>query len=364
MNRMQHRSPRTVSALTGLTTLSLCLACTVNVSSETKAPDDAGAQADAAPSAVVWPDEAFRATQPEPGPTPKLSVPTPQQFTLDNGLDVVLVPHTLPVLSMSLEFPVGTAHESAKKHGTMDLCMDLLDEGTKDKDKVAFEIALADAGLSASSYASREESGLYMRGLAERLDDAVAIMGEMLQSPGLRQEDLDRLKADDKASLMQSRARAGGAASRVMRQRMWGKGHPMATLTTEQTIDKVKLSDCKNVVKQLKPDGATLYVTGKVDEAKIRAAFSAHLGSWKGKVAEKRMDKKAKPASGTIYVIDIPGAAQSSLSVGFLGPARSEGDYEALSVASAVFGGGFTSRLNMNIREDKGYAYGARGGVR
>ena len=266
MNRMKRPLFRSSLALTGLTTLALDLACTVNVSTGSEAPD-AGAQADAAPSAVVWPDEAFRATQPEPGPTPKLSVPTPQQFTLDNGLDVVLVPHTLPVLSMSLEFPVGTAHESAKKHGTMDLCMDLLDEGTKDKDKVAFEIALADAGLRMSSYASREESGIYARGLAERLDDAVAMMAEMLQSPGLRQADLDRLKTDDKNSLMQRRASAGGAASRVMNQRMWGPGHPMATLTTEASIDKVKLSDCKNVVKQLKPDGATLYVTGKVDEA-------------------------------------------------------------------------------------------------
>ena len=92
MNRMKRPLFRSSLALTGLTTLALGLACTVNVSTGSEAPD-AGAQADAAPSAVVWPDEAFRATQPEPGPTPKLSVPTPQQFTLDNGLDVALVPH-------------------------------------------------------------------------------------------------------------------------------------------------------------------------------------------------------------------------------------------------------------------------------
>mgnify|MGYP002045283790 CR=1 FL=1 len=251
------------------------------------AGDDASAST---PTAVVWPDEAFRANQPEPGPDPVLKVPAAQSFTLDNGLKVVLVPHTLPVFSMSLEFPMGTAHESAKKAGTMSLCMDLLDEGTKSKDKVAFEIAQADAGLSLGSYASREESGVFVRGLSEELNRGVALVAEMMTEPGLRGEDLDRLKSDRKASLMQARASGGGAAGRVMRSRMWGPGHPMATLSTDKSIDKVKLSDCKNVVKQLKPSGATLFVTGQVDEAQVRAAFAASLPNWKGKAQAKRME--------------------------------------------------------------------------
>ncbi|MGB1699210.1 MAG: M16 family metallopeptidase, partial [Nannocystaceae bacterium] len=354
---------RTLHLFSGLACVGIAattLGCAGSVTVVTENSGDAVAET--APTAVVWPDEAFRATQPEPGPAPTLKVPTAQSFTLDNGLTVVLVPHTLPVFSMSLEFPMGTAHESAKKAGTMGLCMDLLDEGTKSKDKVAFEIAQADAGLSLGSYAAREESGVFVRGLAEQLDSGVALVAEMMTAPGLRAEDLDRLKSDRKASLMQARASGRGAASRVMQTRMWGAGHPMATLSTEQSIDKVKLSDCKNVVKKLKPGGATLFITGQVDEAQVRAAFAAHLPNWKGKSESKRMDKPAKPVTGTIFVIDIPGAAQSSINVGFAGPLRTADDYEATNVASMVYGGGFTSRLNMNIREDKGYAYGARGG--
>lgn len=314
--------------------------------------------------AAVWPDEDFRAQQPPPRELPEVKIPDVKQFTLDNGLQVYLVEETrLPVFSMSLQFDVGAVGDPAKKPGRNDLCLDLMDEGTKELDKPAFEGKQDEHAVSVFTSGGQETSTVNVRGLTTQLDEGLALLSDVLREPGLRQSDLDRLQSQRKANITQSKASAAGAGYRVFNRYVWGAQHPFGAVETESTVDAISLSDCKKVAAKLRPGGARLFVYGKLDEAAVRKAFEDHFAGWKGK---QRADKKAapaKPSTGVIYVVDVPDSAQSQIVVGYPGPRRDAPDFVATDVMTGIFGGGFTSRLNMNLREDKGFAYGARGGL-
>jgi len=124
------------------------------------------------------------------------------------------------------------------------------------------------------------------------------------------------------------------------------------------------LGDCKAVIKKLKPKGARMYVAGKVTADEIKQAFNTKLGFWQGSAPKAKKIAKAKPGAGTIYLVHSPGAAQSVISVATPGPKRTADDYVPTQMMATILGGSFSSRINMNLREDKGFAYGGRGSFR
>lgn len=319
--------------------------------------------ADGGSNAAVWPDEDFRARQPPPREVPETTIPEVEQFTLDNGLEVYLVRETrLPVFSMSLQFDVGAAGDPASKPGRTDLCMDLIDEGTKKLDKPAFEGKQAEHAVSIWTSGGQETSTANARGLTTEFGPAMALFSDMLRQPGLRSGDLDRLQSQRKAMLTQTKASARGAGYIVFDRYVWGASHPFGAVENDATVDAISLSDCNKVARKLRPGGARLFVYGKLDEAAVRKAFDENFGGWKGKQGQDKKPPAAKPDTAAIYIVDVPDSAQSQIVVGYPGPRRDAPDFVATDVMTGVFGGGFTSRLNMNLREDKGYAYGARGG--
>ncbi|MBK8261657.1 MAG: insulinase family protein [Nannocystis sp.] len=312
---------------------------------------------------IEWPDEPFRAQQPEPGPAPQLTLPQIKRFTLPSGVEVYLVEQQrLPTVYMTFEFDLGGDNDPAAKVGLHRACLDLMDESTRRLDKVAFEEAQADLAVQLWASAGTATSTIGLRALKGQLGPGLDLFSEMIREPGLRQQDLDRLLDRYKTALAQWRGNPSAVAGRVYNSLVYGPGHPKGAIPVEANYAAIKLADCKAVISKLKPGGARLFVVGMVTEEELRRELGARLGAWSGKAPAPKKLPPAKPRAGTIFLVDMPGAQQSVISIGHLGPQRGAADYEPTYLMAQILGGSFSSRINMNIREDKGYAYGARGG--
>ncbi len=320
---------------------------------------------DQPPPALVWPDEKFRASAPEPGPIAELELPELETFKLGNGVTVYLMQQeVLPTVYMSLQFDMGEISDPSSKVGMTSLCMDLLGEGTKKLDKVAFEEKQADHAVSLSSSGGTETSAVGFRALKKEVGAGLELLSEMMREPGLRAEDLDRLRDRAKARLKQARATPASIAYRLYGSLVYGPKHPYGRLVTEESLDAVTVGDCKKVAAKLKPKGARLFVIGRTSKEELEEQLGASWAWWKGAAPKPKKVAPGKARKGQIVFVDAPKANQSQVWVGHPGPKRTAADYEATEVMARILGGGFSSRINMNLREDKGFSYGGRGGFR
>ncbi|TNF29594.1 MAG: insulinase family protein, partial [Deltaproteobacteria bacterium] len=333
---------------------------------EPTAADGAQApEADAAEAkpAGIFPDEPFRATQPVPGPVSDLKMPTIEQFTLPSGLTVYLLQQTqLPTVFMSFEFDVGSANDPPNQDGLASVCLDLYSEGTEKLDKIAFAEKQADHAVQIWSPAGVEMSTVNMKALEGQLGPALDLLAELLESPGMRQGDLDRILTKRAADLKQERGTPNGIAQRLFDRLVWGDAHPYGHVVTQADLDAITLDSCKAWVAQLRPGGARLWVVGRLTREQLEKALGERLAGWTGEAPKAQPIPAATPATGRISFVQVDGATQSFVMIGAPGPQRSAADYEATFLMAQILGGSFSSRINMNLREDKGYAYGAFGG--
>jgi zinc protease len=318
----------------------------------------------AAPQELVFPEEEFRARQPVAGPPRPFRLPPVKSFTLKNGIKVYLVEqHGLPLVSMDLNFDGGSLVDPKGKEGLASVCMTMLTEGTEKLDKIAYAENLADTASNISGYATDDSVGLTLSSLSKHLDPTFAQFVETIRTPGFRASDFDRMIKRRIEGIKQAKGSPASVAGRVTGSVLYGPDHPFGAVVTEGSLAALKLEDCKTFARAwLLPRRARLFVVGDLTEARIRAYFeSPQLAGWTG--APPRVPGLPAPRTmtGRIFFVDIPGAAQSTVSYLQFGPKRTAPDYFATSMLGAVFGGGFSSRINMNLREDKGYSYGARG---
>lgn len=319
----------------------------------------------ATPQELVFPEEEFRANQPKPGPPRPFKLPKVKPFKLANGIEVFLVEqHTLPLVSMDLNFDGGSMVDPPGKEGLAGVCMSMISEGTEALDKLQFSEALADVASSVGSYAADESVGITLGSLTRHLDTTFALFADALRRPGFRASDFDRMIKRRIESVKQSKGNPGSIAGRVSGAVLYGAGHPFGAVITEASLRAITLDDCKAYASTwLKPQNARLFVVGDLTETQIRSFFTGPaLADWKGAGPKLPAPPAPKSPQGRIFFVDVPGAAQSQVSVMHFGPQRTAKDYFATSMMASVFGGGFSSRINMNLREDKGYSYGARGG--
>ena len=341
-------------------TVSLSFACD---RSSTIIPDES-APIEPVIAAVEWPDEPFRAERPKPKPIQAISIPGIESFALDNGMQVYLVQQqTLPTVMMFLEWDFGGIDDPKGKAGVASVCSDLMDEATRTKDKATFAAAQSDHAVEVWVSSRAETTSLGVRALRRALGPALDLAAEMVFEPGFRQEDFDRLKQQEKNGIAQAKGSPSSVAYRLFPSLVWGSAHGYGKFESEKSVDRISLADCQKWAKRLGPDGARMWVVGKITEAELRTELDARFGDWKGKAPKPAKVGPAKPARGTIYFVHVPGAAQSQILVGHPGPERDAPDYEATMLMTQILGGSFSSRLNMNLREDKGWSYGARGGI-
>jgi zinc protease len=319
----------------------------------------------AQPQTLAFPDEDFRKTQPAPTAPRPFKLPAVKPFSLSNGIKVYLVEqHTLPIVSMDLNFDGGGLTDPKGKDGLASMCMAMLTEGTQKLDKIAYSEALADVASNINAYAADDSQGIQLSSLTKHLAPTFALFADTILAPGLRDADFDRMKKRRIEAVRQSRSSPTSIPGRVSGPILYGPNHPLGSVLTEESISAITLDDCKKQVSTwMKPKNARLFVVGDMTEDQVKKVFAdSPLAAWSGAAPKAPALPAPKTMKGRIFFVHVPNAPQSQVMLLGMGPKRTAPDYFANAMTSAVFGGSFTSRLNMNLREDKGYSYGARGG--
>jgi zinc protease len=314
--------------------------------------------------ALVFTDEPFRAKQPPAGEPKDMTAPQLQTFKLAHGITAYLVErHDLPIVSLSLSFPGGAAVDPPRKEGLASVCAGLMSDGTSKLDKIAFEEALADIASNVNSDAGADRHEVSMSALSSNLDATLDLWADTLLRPGLRQDELDRSIKRRVAGLTQLKGSAAGLAGRLSGSVVYGPQHLHGRFATEPSYRALTIADCKRfVAERIKPEGAQLFVVGDITRADLTGKLASRLAGWSGKPRPIARVGKPRPRKGKLFFVDVPNAAQSVVQILALGPPRKAPDFQPTSIMSGILGGGFNSRINMNIREKHGYAYGAGSG--
>jgi zinc protease len=303
---------------------------------------------------------------------PDLKFPSLQRATLANGTQVILAErHDIPVVQMSYQFRGGYAADPAGKQGIASFSNSLLDEGAGDLDALAFADRAETLGANLGTGAALDNSSAYLSALRENLDPSVALFADMLRKPRFNQADIDRVKGQWIASIKQEKAQPNGLASRVLPGLMYPAGHPYATPMsgngTEASIAKLTRSELVAFNQQaIQPQGATLVVVGDTTLKTIVPVLNKYLGDWKSSAAKAvatMIPVVAGKTSPRVFLIDQPGAVQANIFAAELVASSKDAGATVFDMANMVIGGDFTSRLNMNLREDKHWSYGARSGA-
>lgn len=304
-----------------------------------------------------------RSQVPPPGKAPELRVPTWTRATLANGAELIVSEkHDLPLVSFSLTILGGADQfEPAAKRGLAGLTASMLSEGTKTRDGEALSNALQLLGTSVTAGIGSESGSLGFVSTAAKFPATLDILADMLLNSTFPEAALDRLRAQRLVALAQAKAQPGAIASRVFPKILYGTGHPFGQLTSEETYKAITRDDIVHFDgSYFQPGRALLVVTGDVTAASVKPLVEKAFGAWQARGSKPAFAYPTLPPKhpATIYLVDKPGAAQSTFAIGNPGPPRSTPDFYALQVMNTMLGGLFQSRLNANIREEKGLSYG------
>ena len=300
---------------------------------------------------------------------PELKFPAFQRATLSNGTHVILAErHEVPVVQMSMEFPGGFASDRGRKAGTASFAMGMLDEGAGAYDAIAFGNRSEQLGASIGASAGLDTAEVTLSALKENLDPSLALYADVIRRPRFADGDIDRVRANWLAGIRQEKTQPASMGSRVIGPLLYGNGHPYGIpfTGTGYEPDIAALTRADVVAwqqEQLRPDTATLVVVGDTTLAQLVPALEKHFGDWKaapGAHALAAIPPVAAPKGPRVFLLDQPGAIQSNILLAQLLPPSTDPSTVDIEFANAVIGGDFTSRLNMNLREDKHWSYGAR----
>lgn len=306
-----------------------------------------------------------RSKPPELGPPPKVSLPPIVTRELPNGLKLMIVEqHELPLADFILVVGSGGTLDPASKGGAANLTSSMLTEGTTSRSalEIADQIAFLGIGLGAGS--SWDMATVNLHTPTAQLDSALALFADVALHPAFRAEDFERVRKNRLTTLVQLKDRPTAIADQAYAAILYGAAHPYGhnLLGTEASITGMTTADLTSFYKaNFLPNNSTLIIVGDVTPAQIEKKISALFGSWqRGNVTPFTFGDAPKAGPTTVYLVDKPGAAQSSFRIGSIGVPRSTRDYFALNVMNTILGGTFTSRLMQNLRETHGYTYGAR----
>ena len=303
--------------------------------------------------------------QPKPKADPQFRLPAIQRRKLSNGLEVVVVEqHELPVVSMNLVLKTGAAADPQDKAGLANLTAALLDEGTKTRDALQISNELGAIGARLGTGADWDVTGVTLLSLKRHLARALDIYADVITNASFPEKELQLARASRLAQLMQRKDDANAIASVVYASLLYGRNHPYGhpSIGDEVSVKAITNEDVKRFYETYyRPNNAAIIVTGDVTIDEIVPQLEKALSNWKtGEVPAVSIPSPQTRERAGIYLVDKPGAAQSVLMIGQIGQPRTTPDFFPLLVLNTLLGGQFTSRVNMNLREEKGYTYGAR----
>jgi predicted Zn-dependent peptidase len=306
---------------------------------------------------------------PEKAAPPELRLPAQKHFALANGLKVRLVEYKrLPIVALDLVADAGGSRDPDDRPGVASFTAVMLTEGTKTRTatQISDEAGFLGAHLSAS--AGTDAASLGGATLSKHLARFLALFADVAMNPAFRKGDFDRVQDERLVTLLQQRDQPQALASRRFGPVFWGK-HPYGhyLLGTEEAVKAMRPRDLAQFHDRYwRPSNAELVVVGDVSEAELRPLLEKTLGSWKAGAGAPQLAAGAPAAPKRTIVLQKPDAPQAYLLLGMPGLKRSSEAYVPSTVAFQVLGGGMSSRLFRNLREEKGYTYGiyARGDAR
>ena len=316
-----------------------------------------------AADAGTVPGGAHMAQKPVIGPLPALRLTAPTTFTLGNGLKVIAAPrHAAPIVALQLVVRSGSDADPPAQAGLAAATADMLDEGAGTRDALAIARDLEAVGAELFLGASRDGSTLSLSVPSPGFEPALAIAADIVLRPRLAEADWSRVQNDRLTGLVQRRDQPEAVAGLVADRVLFGDDHPYGRPAAgyEKTVKAITAADLRRHYQQVwRPNNASLVVVGDFEADKLKAALEQALGGWKKGAVPASRPALARKQRPRLVLVDKPGAPQTVLRLVGPGVARSSPDRPPLSLLATVLGGSFTSRLNFNLREQKGYTYGA-----
>jgi zinc protease len=314
---------------------------------------------------------ADRSAVPTPGAPPKAEFPALDRATLSNGLKVVLAERrSIPQVRFDLLLDAGYAADQFAQPGTASLAMNMLDEGTTTRSALQISDRLAELGATLGASSRLDVSSVSLEALTEQLDPSLELFADVILHPAFRQADFDRLQKQRLVQIQREKSDPIGMALRVFPRLVYGAGHAYAnpwtgTGTEASTRAMTRADMVKFHQTWFRPNHATLIVVGATTMAEVRPRLERLFAAWRpGDVPHKNIAEVPRPTAPTVYLLDRPEAQQTVIIAGDLAPPKSNPDEPAIEVMSGVLGSDFGSRLNMNLREDKHWSYGAGSFIR
>jgi zinc protease len=306
-----------------------------------------------------------RSKLPDTGTPPDAKFPDIEKTTLSNGLKIVLANRSsIPVVNFNLLVDAGYASDQFSAPGTASFTMAMIDEGTKSRNALQISEELAKLGANLSSGSGIDMSSVFLSSLKANLDKSLDIFADVILNPSFPQDELERQRQQRIAQIQREKVTPVQMALRVFPAFVFGENHAYGTPLTgsgyEETVAKMTKDDLINFHNTwFKPNNTTLVISGDVTMSEIKPKLEKLFGNWKpGDVPSKNISKVEQRSDKTIYLLDRPGSQQSIIIAGHVVPPRSEVDI-ALETVNDIIGGTFTSRINMNLREDKHWSYGS-----
>jgi len=308
------------------------------------------------------PDEAWRASAPQPGPTPQLSLPAPASFKLANGLTVYVVEqHKFPVLAANLLVGSGSGANPVREPGLAGFTAAMLTEGTARRSALKIADDSAQIGSAIDARSNLDSSFASIRTLKQNADAALDLLSDVVLHPKFDSAEIERVRKQRETDILQLQDEPFQLAYGVFQKVVYGADHPYGyrQLGTQESVKAISRDDMLKFWQQAYgPRNAALVLAGDVTPQDARSLAEKYFGSWQSEASKTAPPPVESKTQRNIYLVDKPGAPQTYVLVGGLGVPRSTPDYVPLEVMNNALGGLFSSRINMNLREEHGYTYG------
>ena len=312
------------------------------------------------------PTDMDRSKLPEPGTPPAAKFPELNRATLSNGMKVVLAERqTVPVVNFYLLVDAGYASDQFAAPGTAGLAMNMMDEGTKTRSALEISEELALLGAQLGSGSSLDISLVYLSALKSNLDASLDVFADVILNPSFPEKEFKRLQKQTLANIQQEKASPIQMALRVFPGLLYGRDHaygnPLTGSGTEESVSKLTRDGLAEFHKTwFKPNNSTLVVIGASNLDEIKKKLEKLFSGWKkGDIPQKNISPVDQKPKSEVYLVDRPGSPSSIILAGHVAPPRANPNEIAIEAMNNILGGTFTSRINMNLREDKHWSYGA-----
>jgi zinc protease len=309
---------------------------------------------------------ADRSKLPTPGAPPEVKFPPLQRTKLSNGLNIILAErHSIPVVNFSLQVNAGYAADQFATPGTARLAMAMLDEGTAKRTSLQISEELDMLGANLNTGSSLDSSSVELSALTATLDPSLEIYADVILNPVFPDTDFKRLQKQMLAGIQQEKTEPTTMALRVFPRILYGAGHaygnPFTGSGTEASVSNLTRVDMQKFHQTwFKANNATLIIVGDTTLKEITPKLEKLFAGWKaGEVPDKNISKVEQKPKTSVYLIDRPDSLQSVIFAGNVAPPRANPEEIAIETLNNVLGGTFTSRVNLNLRENKHWSYGA-----